>query len=88
MDADAAVDLVRQALLVAAVVCAPALGTALVVGLITAAAQAATQVHDGSLSVAPKIIAVALVVALLLPWLFDFLIGYGGDVIRSIPHLL
>jgi flagellar biosynthetic protein FliQ len=64
-----AVDLGRQALMVTLIVSAPILLVGMVVGLVISILQAVTQVQEQTLSFVPKIIAMALAVMLLLPWI-------------------
>ncbi len=61
---DAFNGLVRQALVVCAVLCFPILISATVVGTAIAILQAATQVQEQTLTLLPKIAAVGLVLAL------------------------
>ena len=55
--------LLRQALLVTAVLCLPVLGLATLVGTAVAVAQAATQIQEQTLSLLPKLLAVGFSVA-------------------------
>jgi flagellar biosynthetic protein FliQ/type III secretion protein S len=58
----------REAILVALSVSAPALGVALVVGLLTGALQAATQIQDHALGAVPRLAAVLVATGLAAPW--------------------
>lgn len=58
----------REAILVALSVSAPALGVALVVGLVTGALQAATQIQDHALGAVPRLAAVLVATGLAAPW--------------------
>jgi len=60
---DAFDGLLREALIVAALLCLPVLGVAALVGTIVAVAQAATQVQEQTISMLPKILAVGITVA-------------------------
>jgi len=59
----------QQALLLVVAVSLPALGVAAVVGLIVAALQAATQVQDPTIAHLPRLLVVAVALALLGPWM-------------------
>ncbi len=72
---------VREALLVAALVSAPPLAAALVVGAVTGALQAATQVQEPSIGVVPRLAAVLGALALTAPWL-------GARVLRLAAECL
>jgi flagellar biosynthetic protein FliQ len=70
------VNLAQRALLVSVLVSLPALGVALLVGLVTALFQAATQVHDAALSHLPKFLAVALALGLAGQWMGQQILGF------------
>lgn len=54
----------------------PILVAAVLIGLIIAILQAATQVHEQTLSFAPKAIVVAIVMLLLGPWMMNSCIEF------------
>ncbi len=59
----------QQALLLVVAVSLPVLAVAALVGLVTAALQAASQVQDPTLSHLPRLVAVVAAMALLGPWM-------------------
>ncbi len=59
---------------------APALVASLAVGLIIAILQAATQVHEQTLTFAPKVIIVGLVLLALGPWMINSCIDYINGI--------
>jgi type III secretory pathway component EscS len=73
------VHLAREALLLALLLSAPPLGAALLVGLLTGVAQAATQVQEPSLGVVPRLAAVLGALALTAPWIGARLLRFAGD---------
>jgi flagellar biosynthetic protein FliQ len=66
---------------------APLLITALVVGLVIAILQAATQIQEQTLTFVPKILAILLVLALLGGWMFTMLANYTENLFRMIPSM-
>lgn len=60
----------------------------LVVGLIVAMFQAATQINESSLSFIPKLFVTFLVMVLAGPWLIKTLISYTDSLFTSIPYLI
>ncbi|HWL92349.1 MAG TPA: flagellar biosynthetic protein FliQ [Phycisphaerae bacterium] len=76
MDSGAAVDLSREALLMALIVAGPIMGIGLVIGLIISIVQAVTQLQEQTLTFVPKIVAMGAATALLLPWLTWRLVEY------------
>ena len=70
------------------VVAGPTLLVALVVGLIVSIFQAVTQIHEMTLTFIPKILAVAAVLSLLLPWTIKRMIEFTTVLISSIPTVI
>ncbi|MGH8297005.1 MAG: flagellar biosynthesis protein FliQ [Steroidobacteraceae bacterium] len=67
---------------------APLLLAALITGVIIGAFQAATQINEMTLSFIPKLIAIALALAIAGPWMLKMLVGYTRELILSIPGLI
>jgi flagellar biosynthetic protein FliQ len=67
---------------------APLLLAALVTGVVVGAFQAATQINEMTLSFIPKLLVMALVMALAGPWMLHTLVGYTRELILSIPQLV
>lgn len=65
------VELSRQAAIAGLVAVAPALAVGLVVGLVTGFVQAATGIHEQIIGLVPKLVAIAVVIMLTLPWLVE-----------------
>ncbi len=85
---DTALDMVREALLVAAKVALPALGVALLVSIVVSMIQSTTQVHDPAVSAIPKIAAVVITILLLLPWMLSVLVEYAARTMRTMGGAL
>lgn len=77
MNADQAVDWLREGLSLLLVVSLPAMATALVVGLAVSLLQAVTQVTDPTLSFVPKILAVVVVLGLGAQWMISMLVEFA-----------
>ncbi len=60
---------VQSALLVALKVSAPILVVGMAVGLLISILQAATQIHEQTITFVPKLFAIAVVMILLGPWM-------------------
>ena len=69
-------------------VAGPILLVALVVGLAVSIFQAVTQIHEMTLTFIPKILAVAAVLAFLLPWTLRRLIDFTIVLFSSIPTVI
>lgn len=64
---------------------APILLVVLVVGLIVAILQAATQINEATLSFIPKLVAAVVVLIIIGPWLISTFVDYPREVLLSIP---
>ncbi len=84
MNADAVVTFGRQALEMMLIVAAPVLVVALAIGLLVSVLQAVTQINEATLSFLPKLLAVAVTLVLLGPWMLTLLTDYLQRVIGSI----
>jgi flagellar biosynthetic protein FliQ len=78
----------QQALWVTALVAAPLLLTALVVGLVVSIFQAATQINEMTLSFIPKLLAMFTALVLAGPWMLSLLVDYVQRLFGSIPQMI
>jgi len=76
-----------QALHVALGIAGPLLLVILLVGLVISIFQAATQINEMTLSFIPKLLAVAVTIVLLGPWLISTMVDYIRMLLSSIPSL-
>jgi flagellar biosynthetic protein FliQ len=88
MDQDTVVNLASQAMSLAFKVAGPLLLGAMVVGLLVSIFQAVTQIQEQSLTLIPKIAALAVIVVLLGPWMLDQLVLYTTNLYTSIPSMV
>lgn len=75
----------REVLLTALLLSLPAVGASLIVGVLISMLQAATSIQEQTLSFAPRIVAVALVMLLTLPWTLRLLCEFS---LRMVGHML
>jgi flagellar biosynthesis protein FliQ len=75
----------QQGLYLLLMVAAPVLLTVLVVGLVVSIFQAATQIHEATLSFVPKMIAAVAVLTLAGPWMLGTLVEYLQRMLQAIP---
>jgi flagellar biosynthetic protein FliQ len=88
MDQDTVVNLASQAMSLAFKVAGPLLLVAMAVGLLVSIFQAVTQIQEQSLTLIPKIAAIAVVTVLLGPWMLDQLVVYTTNLYSAIPTLV
>lgn len=88
MDANAALDLTRDAILTSLLLCAPVLVVGLVAGLLIGLAQALTQIQDQTVAFVPKLVAMMVALLVCLPWLTQKMVEYSELVFTGIPKTL
>ncbi len=67
---------------------APLLLSALAVGLLIGMFQAATQINEMTLSFIPKLITLAVALAVAGPWMLSLIMNFTRELITSIPYLI
>ena len=85
---DALAEIIRETLVVAAVLCFPVLAVATAVGTVVAVLQAATQVQEQTLTLLPKMLAIAATVALCSGYGLGLCSDLFTAAIRSIPAIV
>ncbi len=85
MDSQQVFTVGQQGLYLLLVVASPILLTVLVVGLVVSIFQAATQIHEATLSFVPKVVAAVVVLAVAGPWMLTTLVEYLQRTLQSIP---
>jgi flagellar biosynthesis protein FliQ len=75
----------QEGLVVLLTVAAPMLLTILLVGVIVSVLQAATQLHEATLSFVPKVLAGVTVMMIAGPWMLTTLVEYLQRVLQAIP---
>ncbi|MDP9111542.1 MAG: flagellar biosynthetic protein FliQ [Candidatus Eremiobacteraeota bacterium] len=80
--------LLRQAMVVTAILCLPVLGLATLIGTVVAVAQAATQIQEQMLSLLPKLLAVGLCVALFGSFGMHLCVQLFADAVAGIPAIV
>lgn len=88
MTPEVAVDLVRDALWLTAMIVAILVVPSLLVGLMVAMFQAATQINEQTLSFLPRLLVILICLIVLGPWLVRQLMEYTQNLIMNIPMLI
>jgi flagellar biosynthetic protein FliQ len=83
MTLSAALDWFRTLLWTGALVAAPVILTGLIVGLIMAVLQAATQVNDAALGFVPKAVATGIALVVAGPWMLSELVEFATAALRA-----
>ena len=77
----------KQAIIMAVKMAGPLLAVTIIIGLVIAIFQAATQIHEQTLTFVPKIVAIALMMLLLGPWMITMLSDFMQNLFGMIPTL-
>ena len=88
MTPEVAVDLFREALWLIVLIVGLAVVPSLVVGLIVAMFQAATQINEQTLSFLPRLIVMLVTLIWAGPWLVSQLMEDTQTLIQNIPYLI
>ncbi len=87
MSVELVVEIYREMLRTAALVAAPILGTAMLVGLAVSLLQTLTSIQEQTLTFVPKIAAIAIVVGMTLPWILRQLMAFLTLILTHAPGL-
>ena len=83
-----AIELLHRAVIMCLLVAAPLLITSLLVGVVVSLVQALTQIQEQTLTFIPKLVTVAVVMMLSLPWMLRQLIEYLTHTLDLLPSLV
>ena len=78
----------QEAIKITALMAAPLLLSALVVGLLVGMFQAATQIQEMTLSFIPKPAVMALALMVLGPWMIHLIVNFTERLFENIPYLI
>lgn len=87
MDPESVIRVGQEALLLTLVLSAPAVIAALLVGLVVSVLQAATQLQEQTLSIAPKIVAVYAVLAIGGLWMIRELVRFSTLLLGGLARI-
>jgi len=88
MDADSVLDIGQRALEVTTILGAAVLIPALMIGLLVAMFQAATQINEVTLTFIPKLIITVVVLMFAGPWMLRVIMNFTLNLYESIPDLI
>jgi flagellar biosynthesis protein FliQ len=88
MTPESVMTLGRQALELTILVSAPALLTALIIGLLVSIFQAATQINEQTLSFIPKLVGMFGVLIIAGPWMMGLMVDFIQRLFSNIPWMV
>ncbi len=86
-EAQVAIELGREALLLTLMIALPLLTVGLVVGVGVSILQSATSVQEQTLTFIPKIFAVVMTLLMILPWIVSVMMDYTIRLFVTMPDL-
>lgn len=87
MDANDVIDITRELLYLAVLLSAPGVGVSLLIGVFISVFQTLTSIQEQTLSFAPRIVAVVLVIIITLPWMLNVLVGFTIEMLNKIGEV-
>jgi flagellar biosynthetic protein FliQ len=88
MSPETVMTLGQRALELTALISAPLLLSALVVGLVIGMFQAATQIQEMTLSFIPKLLVMGVALAVTGPWMLRTLVSFTRQLFLAVPSLI
>lgn len=88
MQSEQVLEIMREALKVAVMLCGPMLVAGLFIGVTVNVFQAVTQISETTLQVVPKIIAMLIALVIFAPWMTDLLTDFTVQLFESIPNVI
>jgi len=87
LDTSQILDITRRAIYVATVVAAPVLIICLIVGIVVSIFQAATQIHEQTLSFVPKIVVVLIIMVVAGDWMVTQVSDFTKEAFNLIANM-
>lgn len=87
MTQDQALSVFKDALLIILKVGGPILIISIVIGLVISIIQAATQVHEQTLTFVPKLIAIGLILLLSGGWMMDTVSDFAKEIFKLMVEI-
>lgn len=78
----------REALMMVVILSLPALGVAMLVGLMISILQATTQIQEQTLTFVPKMVAVFVTLIVAASWLLNIATNFTTRLFEQIPNLI
>jgi len=88
MDVTTVVAIGKEAMKITMLLSMPLLIVSLVAGLIVSIFQAVTQIQEMTLTFIPKILATAIALIFLAPWMTKLMVNYVVQLYSSIPMMI
>lgn len=80
-------EMCRSILMTVIIISAPILLVGMVIGILVSLFQAITTVHEQTMTLIPKMLAVGATTLFLLPWIIRMLVGYTVPLFQNLAQL-
>lgn len=87
MNTSDVIEIGRELLYLAVLLSAPVVGVSLFVGLLVSVLQTLTSIQEQTLTFAPRILAVAITIAIALPWLLQLMVDFTHAMFERIGQV-
>ncbi len=87
MDEHFVIELGQTMMFNALIISLPLLGIGLVIGLMISLLQAATQIHEQTLTIVPKLLVVGTTILFLMPWLIERMTDLTLRLFERLPDV-
>lgn len=81
------IHLARETFFTALLISAPILIASAIVGLIISIFQSATSINEMTLTFVPKLVVIAIVIVISLPWIIDVIVAFTRELFSQIPNI-
>jgi len=88
MTPEFAIEIIKAMIMQATALAAPVLMTAMVIGLAVSLFQAVSSIQEQTLSFVPKLVAIAALIIVSLPWLLRTTIEFTTAMFQKIPQMV
>ncbi len=88
MTPETVLDIGAKAMYITALLAAPPLLAALIIGLLVGMFQAATSINEMTLSFIPKVIVLGITLIVAGPWMLATLVAYTRQMFADVPGLI
>ncbi len=88
MTPEFAIEIIKAMIMQATALAAPVLVTAMAVGLAISLFQAVSSIQEQTLSFVPKLVAIAALIIISLPWLLRTTIEFTTAMFQKIPQMV
>lgn len=80
-------DVLREGVILATKISGPVLLVSMAIGLVISIIQAATQIHEQTITFVPKLLILALLLIMAGPWMLEVLVDYTKEIFATMLEL-